>query len=257
MPHFAQQRNGLQPAKTFFDALPLLLADGIARLSRGATINGAAASSPKVLRHVRRHPNVPALAHEIRRVEALVPAHRHAPASRNFLQHFQCSIALGRACGGGGTTTAYLSGNATGDALFLAILQPLTTAAGNWNTEGVTLWSVLGVSAGQNSTFPNLNSAISQESGATGIAALSFNVSDLAIGTWTGDPQTITLPGSQPTGTIFMAFTENVDGVLQLVTPWSSSLITDGPPVSTPEPSSIMLLGAGLMGLAALKAAKA
>jgi PEP-CTERM motif len=157
----------------------------------------------------------------------------------------------------GGTTTAYLSGNATGDALFLAILQPLTTAAGNWNTEGVTLWSVLGVSAGQNSTFPSLNSAISQESGATGIAALSFNVSDLAIGTWTGDPQTITLPGSQPTGTIFMAFTENVDGVLQLVTPWSSSLITDGPPVSTPEPSSIMLLGAGLMGLAALKAAKA
>ncbi len=70
MPHFAQQGNGFQPAKTFFDALPLLLADDIAPLPRGATINGAAASSPKVLRHVRRHPNVSALAYEIRRVEA-------------------------------------------------------------------------------------------------------------------------------------------------------------------------------------------
>src|SRR5258708_22996221 len=99
MPHFAQHRNGLQPAKTFFDALPLLRADGIAPLPRGAAINGAAASSPKVLRHVRRHPNVPALAHEIRRVEALVAAHRHTPASRNFLQHFQRGIALGRARG--------------------------------------------------------------------------------------------------------------------------------------------------------------
>src|SRR6266567_2109678 len=99
MPHFAQQRNGLQPAKTFFDALPLLLTDGIARVSRRATIDGAAASSPKILRHVRRHPKVPALAHEIRRVEALVAAHRHAPASWNFLQHFQRGIALGRARG--------------------------------------------------------------------------------------------------------------------------------------------------------------
>src|SRR5260370_22493160 len=34
MPHFAQQRNGLQPAKTFFDALPLLLTDGIALVQK-------------------------------------------------------------------------------------------------------------------------------------------------------------------------------------------------------------------------------
>jgi transcriptional regulator with AAA-type ATPase domain len=87
MPHFAQQGNSLQPAKTFFDALPLLLADDIALLPRGATINGAAASASKVLRHVRCPPNIPALAHEIRRVEALVAAHGHPPASRNFLQH--------------------------------------------------------------------------------------------------------------------------------------------------------------------------
>jgi len=39
MPHFAQQRNGLQPTKTFFDALRLLLTDGIARVSCRATID--------------------------------------------------------------------------------------------------------------------------------------------------------------------------------------------------------------------------
>src|SRR5258707_13543699 len=94
MAHFAQQRNGLQPTKTFFDTLPLLLADGIALALRRAAINGAAASSSKVLRHVRRHPNVPALAHEIRRAEALVAAHRPAPASRNSFQHFKPAIAL-------------------------------------------------------------------------------------------------------------------------------------------------------------------
>src|SRR5882724_12512217 len=44
MPHLAQQRNGLQPAKAFFDALPLLLTAGIALAQRGAAINGATAS---------------------------------------------------------------------------------------------------------------------------------------------------------------------------------------------------------------------
>jgi hypothetical protein len=152
----------------------------------------------------------------------------------------------------GSTTTAYLSGNPTNDSLFLAILSPVADLTGNWNSNGTTLWSVLGVTGG--SVFPNLNSAISQESGATGIAAMSFNVSDLNIGTWTTNPQTVTLPGGEPTGTIFMAFTENSDGSLALVAPWSSSLATT-PPVGTPEPSSIMLLGAGLFGLLALKRA--
>ena len=52
MPYFAQQRNRLQPAKTFFDALPLLLTDRVARVPRRATVDGAATSSPKVLRHL-------------------------------------------------------------------------------------------------------------------------------------------------------------------------------------------------------------
>jgi hypothetical protein len=136
----------------------------------------------------------------------------------------------------------------------LAILSPVADLTGTWKSDKTTLWSVLGVTGG--SEFPNLSSAISQESGATGIAAMSFNVSDLNIGTWTTSPQTVTLPGGEPAGTIFVAFTENSDGTLGLVTPWSSSLVTT-PPVGTPEPSSIMLLGAGLFGLLALKRAQA
>src|ERR1700730_10571188 len=93
LPYFALVQNGANPfmfldnAKPLLsNALPLLLADGIALLPRGATINGAAAAAPKGLRHVRRHPVVPALAYEFRRVEALVAAPWHAPASRKFLQ---------------------------------------------------------------------------------------------------------------------------------------------------------------------------
>ena len=51
MTHFPQQRDRLQPPETFFDALPLLLADGIARVTRGTRIDGAPASPPIVLRH--------------------------------------------------------------------------------------------------------------------------------------------------------------------------------------------------------------
>jgi hypothetical protein len=76
MTYFPQQRDRLQPPKTFFDALPLLLADGIARVARGACIDGAPASALIVLRHVGRHSQMAALGHEIRRVISLVPAPR-------------------------------------------------------------------------------------------------------------------------------------------------------------------------------------
>ena len=57
---------------------------------RGATINGAAASPRQVLRHVRRHAHVPALAHKLRGIESLVAAHGH---TLRFREH-ACSITI-------------------------------------------------------------------------------------------------------------------------------------------------------------------
>lgn len=50
MPYFPQQRDCLQPAETFFDALPLDLADAIACMLGRALVNGASASPFVVLR---------------------------------------------------------------------------------------------------------------------------------------------------------------------------------------------------------------
>jgi hypothetical protein len=148
-----------------------------------------------------------------------------------------------------GTTTAYVTGNPTGEELFLAILTPVADTSGNWNSG--TLWGALGLSTAGNPTYPTLSSAISQELIGTGIAALSFNVSDADLGTtWITNGQQITLPGL-PLGSIYMAFTTDANGNVDLVTPWSSSLL------NTPGPASLLLLGAGLAGLAALKKAKA
>ena len=148
-----------------------------------------------------------------------------------------------------GTTSATLRGGNPGlieQQLFLAVLTPLTDKSGNWNDNKTTLWSRLGppVDCGHNCKFPNLKSAISQESGSgLGISPLSFNVTDISEGAWLFSGEHIPLP-SASMGTIFMAFTEDANGKLTSVTPWSSSLIV------TPEPSSLLMIaGAGLAGL--------
>ncbi len=151
------------------------------------------------------------------------------------------------------TTAAWVFGTSyTNDTLNLVILNPLANGSGNF-TSGSNLWTVLGVSPSQ--VFPNFSSTVSQEQGATGFTAGSFNASALVIGNWTGTNtvgQSITLP-VQPVGTIFMAFLTDAQGNLVAVTPWSSSLINVGPPTSTPEPSGIVLLGAGLLGIGLLR----
>jgi len=151
-----------------------------------------------------------------------------------------------------GTTSATLSGGhpgLIGQQLFLAVLMPSTDKSGNWNDNKKSLWSLLApeVDCDKNCEYPNLNSAISQESGSgTGISALSFNVTDISEGSWLFSGEYIPLP-SEPMGTIFMAFTEDAQGNLSSVTPWSSSLIV------TPEPSSLFMVGgAGLAGLLVL-----
>jgi hypothetical protein len=86
-----------------------------------------------------------------------------------------------------------------------------------------------------------LASAISQEQIGTGMTVSSFNVTSISQGSWNGS-STITLPGGQPMGTIYMAYVLNASGNLVAVTPWSSSL------VNVPEPSSLVLLGIALLG---------
>lgn len=138
------------------------------------------------------------------------------------------------------SSTMYVTGKSNlGDELFLAILVPQTDGSGNYNST-TNLWTALGEAPNQ--VYPTLASAISQLQGATGFTAVSFSVSDIDEGAWTGSA-TLSLP-ALPANTIIMAFTEDANGNLSLVTPWSSSFAT------TPEPSTLLLLGTGLCALA-------
>jgi hypothetical protein len=147
------------------------------------------------------------------------------------------------------TTAAFVFGTShTNDTLNLVILNPLQGTGGNFSS-GSNLWAILGVTPTQ--VFPTFSSTQSQEQGATGFLAGSFQASNMSMGNWTGTVnvgQSITLP-VQPVGTIFMAYLTDSAGNLVAVTPWSSSLINVAPPVSTPEPTGFVLLGAGLLGI--------
>jgi hypothetical protein len=90
----AQQSDVLQPAKALFDPLPPLLADGVAGVPGSARIDGTAAWSGHVLRHVRCHVHMTAFGYEIRRVKSLVTRHRDAAVAGDLLQHHQRGIAL-------------------------------------------------------------------------------------------------------------------------------------------------------------------
>src|SRR5580658_837351 len=69
---FSEARDGLHPAEAFLDAFADSLADGIARMTGCATVDGRTAAG--VLRDVRRHVDLAQLHHKVRGVEALVAA---------------------------------------------------------------------------------------------------------------------------------------------------------------------------------------
>lgn len=149
-----------------------------------------------------------------------------------------------------GNTTDWVFGKSYNNlgtlTLNIAVLTPQSGTGGNFNS-GTNLWQVLLGTAFQN--FPNFASTASQELGATGIVAGSFNATSFTVGTWTGTVsigQQVTLPSSPAMGTIFVAFLTDSSGNLVAVSPWSSSLIF------VPEPSSLMLLGTGLLALGGL-----
>src|SRR6202521_6453026 len=61
----AHPRDIFQPAKTFFDAFPLSLADLISAMPCSAPIDRAATASSRVLRYVRDHIHMPTLGDEL------------------------------------------------------------------------------------------------------------------------------------------------------------------------------------------------
>ena len=151
------------------------------------------------------------------------------------------------------STTAYVFGKGSaGDTLYVALLAPVADTSGNWKSG--ELWSVLGESL---QVFPNLSSAISQL-GTAGFAAASFSVTDYLVGSWAGAtdtaPASFTLPGSPTAGDMYIGFVENASGKMVAVSPWSSSLVLVN--ANVPEPSSLILLSAGLLGVLALAGKK-
>jgi hypothetical protein len=145
------------------------------------------------------------------------------------------------------TTQAWAFGTAaSGETLYIAVLTPLSNGSGNFNAS-TSLYTALGFTGPIPPNFNNFASTVNQELGATGITAGSFNATSFQVGAWTGTVtigQSVTLPSS-PIGTIFVAYLVDSSGNLVAVSPWTSSLI------NIPEPSSLMLLGTGLLVLGA------
>src|SRR6202162_1126772 len=96
---FAQQSDVFQPTEALLDPLSLLLTDLVTGMPCGARIDGAAATPPVVLLHVRGYVHVAALVEELRRVESLVAADRDAPVAGKLLQPQKRPIALGAPAG--------------------------------------------------------------------------------------------------------------------------------------------------------------
>src|SRR5207245_11656589 len=75
MTQLPQERNRFQPPEAFFDPLPPLLTQTIAKVTRRAPVDGAPAIPLQILCDMRRYPQVATLRHELSRVVALVASH--------------------------------------------------------------------------------------------------------------------------------------------------------------------------------------
>jgi len=111
-----------------------------------------------------------------------------------------------------------------------------------------SIYDLFGLSA-SNGSLNASNLFGSNEAAAFGATPLSFEVFEYsftgAFTDWT--PYTITVGGS---GLLAGTFLAGYGGSQPFSTPYTTAGLVNGPTVPTPEPSSFMLLGAGLLGLA-------
>jgi hypothetical protein len=148
------------------------------------------------------------------------------------------------------------NGKGSGE-LFLAVLSPNVSAGGSITVNGITtdtgvaftsgtLWTALGEGTG--GSDHNFASSSSFFPGIT-----SFNVYDVDLGSFAGGtPVNVSFAGETfAPGTQFVAFLEAPDGSILLNSPNSEGLqVGGGGGTPVPEPGTIALLGAGLIGLA-------
>src|SRR5713226_769594 len=82
------------------------------------------------------------------------------------------------------TTQAWAFGTAnSGETLYIAVLTPQSGGSGAFSGPSITstnLWTALGFGSPPPQNFPNFSSTASQELGATGITAGSFNVTSFS-----------------------------------------------------------------------------
>jgi hypothetical protein len=150
----------------------------------------------------------------------------------------------------------------TNGEFWIAVYTPVGTSGGNFNSttpggNSAVIWqSGVLTSAGDDDSGGNdhnYGSSVNME-GLAGTGATAFNVTDIDIGLIscpTGPPCTFNfaLPAgpSYVPGTIIVGFTEDPTGNIVADTPWSESLISGV--TSAPEPTTLGLLGLGLLGL--------